>query len=132
MLMKLVQGKSNMVRNDFYINELVREIYEVEEDIISNYVYSEFKDEYQYDDVNNNIAVMQKMLKRLGYDVDRVDGYFSAKTKEALMEFQEDNGIKEDGILTYTLTKKLYGKVAVEIYQNSEDKVLNKVIELLK
>lgn len=106
--------------------------YEVEEDIISNYVYSEFKDEYQYDDVNNNIAVMQKMLKRLGYDVDRVDGYFSAKTKEALMEFQEDNGIKEDGILTYTLTKKLYGKVAVEIYQNSEDKVLNKVIELLK
>lgn len=106
--------------------------YKVEEDNISNYVYRQFDKKYQYDSVSEDIALMQKMLKKLGYNVDRVDGYFSKKSEEALKKFQTSIHVKSDGIYTVSIAKKLYGAVAVEIYQKSEDKVLNKAIELMK
>ena len=34
------------------------------------------------------------MLDFLGYGVDRRDGYFSQMTKEALISFQTDRGVK--------------------------------------
>lgn len=55
---------------------------------------------YGYDDVDETIAAVQLVLQLFGYDVDRTDGYFSAKTVEAWTQFQEDHGMTADGTLT--------------------------------
>lgn len=106
--------------------------YKVEEDNITNYTYRQFDKKYQYDSVSVDVALMQKMLKKLGYHIDRVDGFFSKKSEEALKKFQSSIHVKSDGVYTISTAKRLYGAVAVEIYQKSEDKVLDKAIELMK
>lgn len=106
--------------------------YKVEEDNITNYTYRQFDKKYQYDSVSVDVALMQKMLKKLGYHIDRVDGFFSKKSEEALKKFQSSIHVKSDGVYTISTSKRLYGAVALEIYQKSEDKVLDKSIELMK
>lgn len=106
--------------------------YEVKEESISDYVYREFEGELKYDSVSPDVSFMQIMLKRLGYDVDRTDGYFSKKSSDALKAYQKDKGLEMNGIYTYNIAKKLYVFTAVDILKNGEDVVINKVKELVK
>lgn len=106
--------------------------YKVKEDDISDYVYEKFEKTYKYNSVSTNVIYMQRMLKRLGYKVDRVDGYFSKATESALKQFQHSIGLKEDGVYTYSLAKKLYSSTVVKVLQSGKDKGLDKVEELLK
>lgn len=106
--------------------------YEVKEESINDYAYREFEGELKYDQVSVDIVFMQNMLKRLGYDVDRNDGYFSLKTKEALMSYQRDAGLEVNGTYDYHLAKKLYVSTVVEVLKNSEDQCINKVNEFIK
>jgi carboxyl-terminal processing protease len=106
--------------------------YEVKEESISDYTYSKFDTTYKYDSVSDNVKLMQKMLKKLGYDVDREDGYFSKTTQSALKQYQKSIGVTQDGVYTFSLAKKLYASVAVEVLQNTEDKGLLKALELIK
>lgn len=107
--------------------------YEVKESDISDYYISEeFDETYEYDDVDDNIAIVQKILKKCGYDIDRTDGYFSKKTRKAIKQYQSDQDLDETGKITYDLYLKLYSSVATEIYVNSEDKVLARAEELMK
>lgn len=41
---------------------------------------------------------IQAALKRAGYDPGAVDGKMGLKTKQALTRFQQDNGLKPDGV----------------------------------
>lgn len=105
---------------------------EVKEESISDYSYREFDNKIEYDSVSVDVIYMQKMLKRLGYNVDRNDGYFSLKTKEALMNYQKDYQLECDGIYTYSLAKQLYVSTVVDILKTNEDKCLNKINEIIK
>lgn len=40
---------------------------------------------------------IQKALKNAGYYKGSIDGKIGAKTQEAIMKFQKDNGLKADG-----------------------------------
>lgn len=40
----------------------------------------------------------QQRLQDLGYDVGKIDGIFGTKTYEAIRKFQQDQGLKVDGI----------------------------------
>lgn len=44
------------------------------------------------------VATLQSVLKELGYDPGRVDGVFGPKTKEAVISFQRDYGLNQNGI----------------------------------
>ncbi len=49
------------------------------------------------DSVDAKTMEAQRMLKQLGYDVTRQDGYFDTQTQNALMAFEQDHGLTVDG-----------------------------------
>ncbi len=57
------------------------------------------------------IAAAEQRLKKLGYDVGKVDGVFDAKTVEALAAFKKDEGRKGAAVLTEGLMKGLRQEV---------------------
>lgn len=89
---------------------------------------------YQYDNVSTKIADMQTMLDFLGYDVDRCDGYFSLQTKQALMQFQNAEGLSENGILSEECANALNSSVIR--YWSEQRDILDtqmiKALELMK
>ena len=79
---------------------------------------------------STEVQTAQKMLKALGYDPGREDGFFDEKTKKAVMSFQTANQLTADGILKGETTLKLMEKIRELI--NNNDTQLNKAIEVLK
>lgn len=56
--------------------------------------------------LNQRMAI-QKKLNALGYNVGEPDGRFGSKTREALMAFQEKNGLRPDGYPNAATVQKL-------------------------
>lgn len=106
--------------------------YEVKEKNISSYVMDEMKKSYQYDSVDPQVIYMQRCLKILNYNVDRVDGYFSKETQNALKEFEKDYHLKVNGIYEKNDATLLLSATAYKVCYESEDQCLLKVKELLK
>lgn len=46
-----------------------------------------------------NVKLIQSLLARIGYDPGAVDGVFGQQTREAVREFQLDNGLVPDGVV---------------------------------
>ena len=61
----------------------------------------------------SDVMAMQKVLLQLGYSViGSADGEFGPKTKAAIMAFQKDHGIEQDGVvgnITWSALSKLTG-----------------------
>ena len=54
--------------------------------------------------IGNEVIQIQTKLTELGYYTYDIDGVFGSRTKKAVMAFQRNNGLKEDGIVgTQTL-----------------------------
>ena len=77
-----------------------------------------------------NVQTAQKMLKAVGYNPGRVDGFFDEKTKEAVISFQKANKLKADGVLKGDTTLKLMEQLREKIVKN--DTQLKKAVEVLK
>ncbi|MBO6048137.1 MAG: S41 family peptidase [Erysipelotrichaceae bacterium] len=86
---------------------------------------------YTYDSVDDNVAVMQKMLMLLGYKVDRTDGYFSKKTEAALKAFQEDHSLTVDGIYGKYSFQHLLAEVSVYLSKQDHDAQYQTVLNLI-
>ncbi|MEG0451866.1 MAG: S41 family peptidase [Coprobacillus sp.] len=106
--------------------------YEVKQKTLADFSYQTLKQSYKYDQVDNNIKIMQEMLKELGYKVDRTDGYFSKQTEIVLKEFEKDNQLKSDGIYEQNDSFVLLSVLTYHIYQEIDDSVYLKAIELIK
>lgn len=63
------------------------------------------------DSVNALVKDAQLCLDFLGYDVDRMDGYYSQATLNALHAFQKDYGLTISEEIDYALVEKLVGKI---------------------
>ncbi|TWT00979.1 S41 family peptidase [Planomicrobium sp. CPCC 101079] len=50
--------------------------------------------------ISEQVQTAEKMLKALGYEVGKVDGVFEEEMESAVKEFQEDEKIEADGVLT--------------------------------
>jgi hypothetical protein len=62
----------------------------------------------------NRVKRLKQMLKKLGYETG-TDGYFGKSTKETVIQFQKDKGLKADGVAGPSTIKaliKAYGKDA--------------------
>ena len=106
--------------------------YEVKSQSINDFHIGEFKGPYQYDQVDDNIQYMQEMLKELGYKVDRVDGYYSKATEEALKAFEKRYGLAVNGIYDKNDATIVLSALLYHIYQELEDAQYLKVTELIK
>jgi len=64
-----------------------------------------FKDQGFIEEGMLNLVLIQRLLKKAGYDPGSADGKFGSKTKEAVMKFQKANDLKPDAKIGYkTLT----------------------------
>lgn len=76
------------------------------------------------------VQTAQKMLKAIGFDPGREDGFFDEKTKEAVTAFQTANNLPADGILKGDSTMKLMELLREKI--KSDDTQVQKAVEVLK
>jgi carboxyl-terminal processing protease len=76
------------------------------------------------------VETAQKMLKAIGYDPGREDGFFDEKTKEAVTQFQTAQKLPVNGVLKGESTLKLMDLLREKIKTN--DTQMLKAIEVLK
>ncbi|NHM29333.1 S41 family peptidase [Neobacillus terrae] len=81
-------------------------------------------------DTSTDVKTAQKMLKAIGYDPGREDGFFDEKTQAAVIKFQKDNKLDTNGVLSGKSSLKLMDLLREKIVKN--DTQLNKAIEVLK
>ncbi|MDP4105851.1 MAG: S41 family peptidase [Bacillota bacterium] len=80
--------------------------------------------------VSTDVKTAQIMLKALGFDPGREDGFFDDKTQNAVIAFQKAQSLPADGIIKGDSTLKLMDLLRQKIQQN--DTQLQKAIEVLK
>ena len=71
----------------------------------------EENEEVGLDQVSESMAYAQKALDFIGYDVDRMDGYTSAKTIETINQFNKDLNLKVTNTLDVTTLQVLNTEV---------------------
>ncbi|MBS4190887.1 S41 family peptidase [Bacillus sp. FJAT-49705] len=76
------------------------------------------------------VKAAQQMLKAIGYDPGREDGFFDEKTKEAVEAFQSAEKLEVNGILTGESTIKLMERLREKL--NKNDTQIQKATEVLK
>lgn len=76
------------------------------------------EESYGYDCVSSYIAYAQKLLKFLGYDIDRIDGYCSLKTYNALKAFQNSVSMEATGEYDYDTSIALNQAIITEYNAN--------------
>jgi len=64
-------------------------------------------------DKGDQVKAMQLRLKELGYYTNIVDGEFGYSTRQAVLAFQKNNGLTQDGIAGETTLKKMISSSAV-------------------
>lgn len=65
-----------------------------------------------------DIREIQQKLNELNYNAGIVDGLFGENTKNAVLKFQQDNGLAEDGIVGINTWNKLFEGVIDELISN--------------
>ena len=58
----------------------------------------------------NDIKLLQEQLNKLGYNCGEVDGEFGTKTRDAVIKFQKDNKLTDDGIVGQKTWSKLFDR----------------------
>ncbi|MFV0379495.1 MAG: S41 family peptidase [Anaerorhabdus sp.] len=108
--------------------------YEVEEhEVVYEWFQAEEDFAYEVDSVSSEVKTMQLALDFLGYDLDRLDGYFSEKTLEQLLMFKKKHDLKETEVLDNDTLLSLRTSVLSDYYLNEDqDKQYLKAVELLK
>ncbi len=96
---------------------------------LSNITIKKIKTPLQVDQVSSSVKSMQKMLKILGYQVDREDGYFSQASMSALQQFEKDNNLTEDGTYSEDDKLMLIARVMIYIQDQSHDQQYARLLQ---
>lgn len=84
-----------------------------------------------YNHAGEKIENVQQMLKGLGYNIERVDGYFDEATVEATKAFQKDNDLKATGEIDETTAGLIEAKVIEKIRSGEDDQQLEEALNNL-
>src|SRR5699024_8777685 len=74
---------------------------------------------------------VQIMLKGLGFDPGRDDGYIDKKTKQAVKDYQADNDLKETGDIDEETAGKIEADLLDKVRDGEEDLQLEKALDVL-
>ncbi|MGM8215222.1 S41 family peptidase [Bacillaceae bacterium W0354] len=77
------------------------------------------------------VVKMQVMLDAIGYDPGRNDGYFDAKTEQALKQFQSDEGLSATGVLDEESKNALEELVIEAVNDRENDWQLQKAVDVM-
>ncbi|QIZ65873.1 S41 family peptidase [Geobacillus subterraneus] len=86
---------------------------------------------FAYDMNDEQIASAQKMLKGLGFDPGRTDGYFSKETETAVKAFQKANQLPATGRIDETTADVLQAKIMEAIRDPKHDVQLKAALDVL-
>lgn len=85
----------------------------------------------QFDQNNKQVESAQVMLKGLGFEPGRTDGYYSDKTVTAVKAFQRTNDLTVSGKINEETAQKLQEKIVDSIRNPKNDIQLETAVELL-
>src|SRR5699024_8410397 len=83
------------------------------------------------DTASDNLENIQVMLKGLGYDPGRTDGYFNKETQTAVEKFQQDNDLKKTGEIDEETAGVIEAKLTENILEGKDDEQLAKALYTL-
>jgi carboxyl-terminal processing protease len=83
------------------------------------------------DMMNEQIRSAQTMLKGLGHEPGRTDGYYDEQTEQAVRAFQKAQGLSETGEIDEETAGTLQQLIVDEVRDESNDKQLQTAIELI-
>lgn len=86
----------------------------------------------KHDMLGAEVLNLQRILAGLGYDIDRKDGYFSLKTKQAVKDFQMAQGLPVNGEVDYDTAIKLEEAIIKEMRKLENDTQLTRAIQYLQ
>ena len=86
----------------------------------------------EFDMVDTAIKNAQNILKTLGYNVGRTDGYFDESTVSAVKEFQVDHSIEATGVIDNKTASELTLALREKIRDKQYDTQLQKAIGMLQ
>ncbi|MFD1706670.1 S41 family peptidase [Siminovitchia sediminis] len=92
-----------------------------------SYIDPELK--LQVDSASSDVKAAEQILDELGYNPGKVDAYFDENTKNAVQEFQQDEQLEPDGILTGETTVTLMNKIRDHLNEN--DPQVQEAVKLL-
>lgn len=87
--------------------------------------------ELSFDMNNEQVKSAQQMLKGLGFDPGRTDGYFSKKTESAVKAFQKANKLPQTGKIDKNTAEVLQAKVMDAIRSDNNDVQLKTAMKVL-
>lgn len=89
------------------------------------------KEPLTYDSNNEQVKSAQLMLKGLGFEPGRNDGYFSKQTEVAVQAFQKANQLPVTGQIDKETAKKLEEKIIEQVRNEKNDIQLQTAIKML-
>lgn len=89
------------------------------------------KEPFKLDETNENIKNAQIMLKGIGFDPERDDGYFDEKTEMAVRDFQQENELEATGEINEETAGAIEAKVIEIIRSGDQDLQLEKALDVL-
>nr|WP_211201557.1 S41 family peptidase [Bacillus sp. NTK071] len=85
----------------------------------------------EFDQNNKQVESAQVMLKGLGFEPGRTDGYYSDKTVTAVKAFQRSNNMNVSGKIDEKTAQKLQENIVDSIRNSDNDVQLETAVELL-
>lgn len=89
------------------------------------------KKTFKKDDSDENIENAQIMLKGLGFDPKREDGYFDGQTEKAISDFQKEHKLETTGELDEETAAEIELEVVEIIRDGKQDRQLSKALDVL-
>jgi carboxyl-terminal processing protease len=98
------------------------------------YFYSnpiQLEEDLAYDMNNDKVKNVQLMLKGLGFEPGREDGYYSKETETAVKAFQQANDLSVTGIVDSKTAGKIEGEIMNEVRDEKNDLQLKAAVKIM-
>ena len=109
--LNVVGENSNVALAQYWTHRAIRgghsKAHNLLEQINQNQKNSSTKVNNEKNTALSGVAFVQKMLNQLGYDAGPVDGDFGAKTRRAIIQFEEQSGMLTTGKISKELLRRL-------------------------
>lgn len=89
------------------------------------------KEPITYNHTGDKVESIQTMLKGLGYDPGRTDGYFNKETEDAVRAFQSDNDLKVTGKVNKKTAGTIESAIIDRIRKGKDDLQMEKALNVL-
>lgn len=91
----------------------------------------QMEDTLKFDQTDEQIKHAQVMLKGLGFDPKREDGYFDEATKQAVEAFQKDQKLSVTGDIDEETAGSIEAQILEKIRNEDDDLQMKKALEVL-